>query len=129
MPCVWSKPVALNVFKCGICWNVQDVQNMVPQSTMGCNCKGVMCNACWLQDFDSRANLYMVGDGGISCWGQEEEELDNALTTRPQCEKYVGRKCPFCNITTTWKWENRPSVQENGRMRVNRPDVVINFAL
>ena len=125
MPCVWSKPVALDVFKCDVCWDVQAVKNLVPQSTMGCNCGGLMCNACWLRDFDSRAKLYMVGDGGMSCWGQEEDELDLTLSTRPRCKKYVGRKCPFCNVTVAWKWENKPSVQATGRMLVNSPDLVV----
>ena len=125
MPCVWSKPVSLDVFKCDVCWDAQAVKNLVPQSTMGCNCGGLMCNACWLRDFDSRAKLYMLGDGGISCWGQEEDELDITLSTRPRCKKYVGRKCPFCNVTVAWKWENKPSVQATGRMLVNSPDLVV----
>ena len=69
----------------------------------------------------------MVGGGGISNWGSDDEELDECLASRPECKKHFGRTCPFCKMTTTWEMDNIPRANmDTRRWAISAPDVVIN---
>ena len=84
MPSIFSK-FEMTTFECMICAETKEIINLVPQSTLGCKCDGLISNPCWFTDFQTRQKTYYVtkkdGVTSVSCWFGKEQELYDHLAS------------------------------------------------
>lgn len=141
-------------FECEICYAEQPLKNVCPQSTMACDCSGLMCNTCWVTDFANRKKAFLITSDGeetvVTCWGDANtlidhlsllfaenpigitvdsspEDIDAKFTEFVNERYWMGRSCPFCKVTCLWKHMNVPSYNlQTMRVTVNSPEMVVN---
>ena len=150
-----KKAAAAMTFRCMICDEDKHITRKMPRSSLGCNCAGVICVACFLTDFDHRASNIFVSEnetGGLnlSKWEDDDALVDHVLGMFQRDVEYeqedlpvaftayalerikTGKRCPFCAKLCIWRQDRLPHISATtGKLTFRAPDHVLpgNFPL